>query len=114
MGSSGERIREASHALFRVGSASALDQSLIERSCDWLLLWTERTTRDRRRSRSILAYVECKALEICQTPLSLALVASLGYLEDISLMHYMTGHVTVQSPCWLKPMSVSVVYPVPN
>lgn len=38
MGSSGERIWEASHVLFRVGSAWVLDQSLIERSCDWLLL----------------------------------------------------------------------------
>lgn len=108
---------EASHVLFRVGSASALDQSLIERSCDWLLLsicsGMKEDPRLPHRSRSILAYIECKALESLQPWLSRALVAPQGCLGDISLMRYMMGHAMAQTPCWLKPMSVSGVYPRP-
>lgn len=109
---------EASHVLFRVGSASALDQSLIERSSDWLLLSICSGMKEDPRlphgSRSILAYIECKALEkAISLGLSRALVAPLGCLGDISLMRYMMGHAMVQIPCWLKPMSVSGVYPRP-
>lgn len=71
---------EASHVLFRVGSALALDQSLIERSCDWLLLSIRSGMKEDpwppHRSGSILAYIESKALESHQPLLSRALVVS--------------------------------------
>lgn len=40
-----------------------------------------------------------KTPEIHQPLPSRGLVASLGYLGDISLVHYMPGHVVVQSLC---------------
>lgn len=58
-----------------------------------------RRSHDQHRSGSILAYIQCKTLELHQTVPSRGLVASLGYLGDISLMHSLTGHAAVQSLC---------------
>lgn len=66
------------------------------------------SAQERRRtlaatSGSISVYLECKALESHQPLLSRALVASPGYLGDISLMHYLMGHAMVQTLCCESP-----------
>lgn len=67
-----DRFQWAGHVLFRLGSASMLDQGLIKSSCDWLFLsqcekvcWGMKVIPWLpRESQSIVAYAECKVQEM--------------------------------------------------